>query len=70
MRKKPAGKSRVTKSKKSGGYIIGQGRFEKISSVEGIVITREMKDRLAEFDRHGLPAEARRESIKRAYRKG
>lgn len=70
MKKNPVGKLRVTKSKKVGGYIIGQRRFEKISAVEGIVITRDMKGRFADFDRRGLAAEARRESIKRAYRKG
>jgi hypothetical protein len=51
------------------GMMLGRDRFTKISSVEGVVLTPEMKKRLAEFDRKGLSAEERRTSIVRAYRK-
>lgn len=64
---KPRGRA---KAKKAGALVIGRGRFEKISSVEGIVITRDMKGRFVEFETKGLSAAERRESIKRAYRKG
>jgi hypothetical protein len=47
-----------------------QNRFAKISAVEGIALTQEMKKRLAEFDRRNLSAEERRASIIRAHRKG
>ena len=50
--------------------MLGRDRFTKISSVEGVVLTPEMKKRLAEFDRKGLSAEERRASILRPYRKG
>jgi hypothetical protein len=48
---------------------IGRARFAKISAVEGIVLTPEMERRVAHFDRAGLSARERRESITRAYRK-
>jgi hypothetical protein len=48
---------------------IGRIRFAKISAVEGIVLTPEMERRVAHFDRAGLSARRRRESIIRAYRK-
>lgn len=56
--------------KTASGMVLGQGRFAKISAVEGIALTRDMKKRAAEFDRQGLSAEERRKSIVRAYRKG
>ena len=54
---------------KSGRFVIGQDRFAKISAVEGIVLTRQMRSRIAEFDSRGMSAEERRRSIIRAYRK-
>jgi hypothetical protein len=56
--------------KASSGVVLGHNRFAKISAVEGIVLTRDMKERAAEFDRQGLSAEERRKSIVRTYRKG
>lgn len=52
------------------GVTLGRERFGKISAVEGIVLTRDMKQRAAEFDRQGLSAEERRRSIVSAHRKG
>ena len=48
---------------------IGRARFTKISAVEGIVLTPRMEKRIADFERAGLSAKERRESIIRAYRK-
>jgi hypothetical protein len=48
---------------------IGRARFAKISAVEGIVLTPEMERRVAHFDRAGLSARERRESIIIAHRK-
>jgi hypothetical protein len=53
-----------------GGMMLGRDRFTKISSVEGIFLTQEMKKRSADFDRKGLSAEERRASILRVYGKG
>ena len=68
-------KKRGTAPKKGDGrqktdIVIGARRFAKISAVEGIVITSEMRARIAEFDRKGMSAEERRRSIMRVYRKG
>jgi hypothetical protein len=49
--------------------VIGARRFTKISAVEGIMLTGEMRTRIAEFDRKGMSAEERRRSIMRVYRK-
>ncbi len=51
-------------------FLIGAERFEKISAVEGIVLSDEMKRRADEAKRLGLSAEQRIERIKDLYRKG
>ena len=51
-------------------FIIGAERFEKISAVEGIVLSDEMRRRADEAKRLGLSAEQRIERIKDVYRKG
>jgi hypothetical protein len=66
-KRKPTPKvSRAAKA----GMMLGRDRFTKISSVEGISLTHEMKKRSAEFDRKGLSPEERRATIVRAHRKG
>jgi hypothetical protein len=55
---------------KTGRFVLGRSRFEKISAVEGIKLTPTMKKRLDEFDRRGLSAEERRRAIIGAHRKG
>ena len=67
---KKSGSSSKRGYRPASGMVLGRRRFEKISAVEGVTFTREMKKRAAEFDREGLSAEERRESIIRAYRKG
>jgi DUF1009 family protein len=54
---------------RTGQFVIGRDRFEKISAVEGIKVTAAMKKREAEFDRDGLSAEQRRRLIIEAHRK-
>lgn len=49
---------------------IGRQRFAKISEVEGIKLSGEMRQRAVDFDRRGSSAEERRTTIIRAYRKG
>jgi hypothetical protein len=56
-------------SRKSSGTVIGRGQFGKISAVEGIRLSRTMKREFAEFDRAGLSAERRRESIIGRFRR-
>ncbi len=64
MTKKPSPKSRAKASK-----VIGLARFEKISAVEGIVLTKDMKRRRAEFERTGAIAAKRRAAIVSAYKR-
>jgi hypothetical protein len=59
-------KSSRTKAK---GLIIGRKGFEKISAVEGIRMSREMKTTFSDFDKKGTSAEARRSTIARKYGK-
>jgi hypothetical protein len=68
MSKKRSTPKRAGRKQKT-GVVIGARRFAKISAVEGIVLTREMRTRAAEFDRKGMSAEERRRSIVQAYRK-
>ncbi len=49
---------------------IGRQRFAKISEVEGIKLSGEMKQRAVEFDRRGSSAAERRTTIIQAHRKG
>jgi len=69
MAKKHSSPAKKVGTKQKAGVVIGTRRFAKISAVEGIVLTREMRTRAAEFDRKGTSAEERRRSIVRVYRK-
>ena len=66
MKKK---RSPKTLSRGAKRMTIGRARFAKISAVEGIVLTPGMEKRIADFERAGLSARGRRESIIRAHRK-
>jgi hypothetical protein len=68
MPKKRSTSKKVSRKSKL-DVMIGARRFAKISAVEGIVLTGEMRTRIAEFDRKGMSAEERRRSIMRVYRK-
>lgn len=52
------------------GARIGRKAFAKISAVEGIRLTPEMKRRATEFDRKGLSPEERVRAIVATHRKG
>jgi hypothetical protein len=69
MPKKRSAPAKKVSGKPKTGVVIGARRFAKISAVEGIVLTREMQTRAAEFNRKGLSADERRRSIIRVYRK-
>ena len=60
--KKPSG----TKSK---GLVIGRKGFEKISAVEGIRMSREMKATFSTLDKQGASPDVRRNTILRKYGK-
>lgn len=54
---------------KSKGLVIGRKGFEKISAVEGIRMSREMKSTFSTLDKKGASAEVRRSTIVRKYGK-
>ncbi len=56
----PDGRSRET-------FTIGRNNFEKISAVEGLRLSREMKQDLRDFDRRGLSDHERGRAIGRKY---
>lgn len=64
-----APKKQSSKKGKVSGFVIGSGRFKKISAVEGIVYTPDMKGRSALSKRKDLSPEERRKIIIKAYRK-
>ena len=54
---------------KSAAFTIGLTDFAKISAVEGLHLSAEMKRMFREFDRQGLSAEERRRRIVAKYGK-
>lgn len=53
--------------KKTTSFILGRGRFEKISAVEGIVKSAESRRMFDEFDRKRLTPAQRRQAIFEKY---
>lgn len=51
------------------GFVIGSARFKKMSAVEGVVYSPDMKGRSALSKRKDLSPEERRKIIIKAYRK-
>jgi hypothetical protein len=49
--------------------VLGRARFAKISAVEGIHLSSEMRKDLLDFDRQGLTAAERRKRIAKRYGK-
>jgi hypothetical protein len=47
--------------------VLGRERFARISAVEGIALTDEMRATLDKFDRRGLSAEQRRLAIHQRF---
>ena len=64
-----APKKLASRKDKAVGFVIGSGRFRKISAVEGIHYSPKMKSRAAIAKSKALTAEERRNSIIEAYRK-
>jgi hypothetical protein len=68
MKKRASPPKQAARSAKI-GLIIGRERFAKISAVEGIELSPEMKRRADEFDRGAVSGAERRRTILRSYRK-
>lgn len=56
-----------TSQKGKGNYTIGRGAFAKISAVEGIQLTKEMRRDFQMFDEKGLSSKDRRDAIAKKY---
>ena len=56
-------RSRSRPSPPSRGFVLGRERFARISAVEGIALTDDMRATLERFDREGLSADERRRAI-------
>jgi hypothetical protein len=62
-------KKTSSKKDKAAGFVIGSGRFRKISAVEGIRYSPKMKGSTAIAKSKALTPEERRKAIIKAYRK-
>jgi hypothetical protein len=51
------------RSKRAQDFVLGRDRFARISAVEGIALTDDMRATLERFDREGLSAAERRRAI-------
>lgn len=51
------------RSKRAQSFVLGRDRFARISAVEGIALTDDMRATLERFDREGLSAAERRRAI-------
>ncbi|MBI5323437.1 hypothetical protein [Bradyrhizobium sp.] len=58
-----------SKKRKGTGFVVGSARFKKISAVEGIEYTPDMKGSTAVSKSKAETPEERRKAIIRAYRK-
>lgn len=56
-------------TKKTTSFVLGRGRFEKLSAVEGIIKSAESRRMFEEFDRKGLTPAQRRRAIFEKYAK-
>lgn len=64
-----ARKQTPSKKDKAVGFVIGSGRFRKISAVEGIHYSPKMKGSVAIAKSKAVTPQERRNSIIKAYRK-
>jgi hypothetical protein len=62
-------KATKTASRTSQGFILGRAGFEKISTVEGIRFSTDLKKPLHDLDREDATAAQRRRLIARKYGK-
>lgn len=60
---------RRTEPQGGGEFTLGRDSFAKISAVEGIHLSPDMRQAFREFDRRGLTGAERRRAIARTYGK-
>jgi hypothetical protein len=59
----------ISRSVKTGRFLVGRKASIKISKVEGLIVTRDMRDTFRSFDEKGLSPEARRAALANKYGK-
>jgi hypothetical protein len=64
-----ASKRKSRRPRAAEGFTIGHAAFAKISEIEGLYFTAEMKKDLRELDRKGLTPDARRKFLMAKYGK-
>ena len=57
----------VSEKRSSKGLILGRKAAAKLNAVEGVSLSREMREMFAEFDHLGLPAEERRRRLVKKF---
>jgi hypothetical protein len=67
MRKGPSSGSADRSRSRPGGFVVGRDRFAKISAVEGVELTPDMRAALEKFDREGLSHADRRRAIESRF---
>lgn len=63
MLKSPRSKPSRAVRTRSGEFTVGRDGFARISAVEGITLTGDMREMMNRFDREGLTAAERRRAI-------
>jgi hypothetical protein len=53
----------IPQERSSKGLILGREAAAKLNAVEGVSLSREIREMFAEFDRLGLPTEERRRRL-------
>ena len=67
MKEASSPKASIARRSDTKQFILGRDRFERISAVEGIYLTADMRSMLDQFERDGLSAADRRAAIVRRF---
>jgi hypothetical protein len=62
-------KTSIYRSSETGQFIVGGKASAKISKIEGMTLSKGMRATFKDFDRKGLPADARRAKLIDKYGK-
>jgi hypothetical protein len=65
----PKKSSVISRSSKTGRFVVGRKASTRISKIEGLVVTSDMKRTFRSFDEEGLSPEARRSALVDKYGK-
>lgn len=62
-------KTSIYRSSEAGQFVVGGKASTKISKVEGMTLSKEMRTTFRDFDRKGLSTDARRKALTDKYGK-